>query len=836
MQNDGRAGDAESAVRRLMAAGTAAGLASGDPVAMVASFAEAQRAAGEGLRAAVELARARGLSWRALADVLGMPASTLHRQFGQGDALATAPGTASVPEARPAGLPPSADLFVGRLRELADLPVLLIRSPVVSLVGPAGVGKTRLALETAHRIQPAFPAGVWWVDLTVVTREWLIGPAVIAAAGPAHAGREARHVAAEAAKAGPLLLVLDNCEHLIEAVARFVADLRAAVPHLRVLTTTREAMHAAGETVMPLAPLPSPGRRPGEARGADVVRLFAARARDVKPDFDVDGWADVIAGICEALDRLPLAVELAARQSDLLAPDELQARLAAPLDLLTDRHRSLRSAIRWSYDRLDDTAKVVYARLCILPGGFDRHTAAAVTADLGLTETRLWALLAGLARTSMVVASPGRFRILESLRSFGREMLAGDDLLAAQSGLIEWLATFERRLSVTSWGSAFTAQDNQMADEMDNVRYAVDVAETLGHARHPTLVLLLGNLLSMRQQLAESSLLLAGLAGDPRASAADRACAAWITSVNAGRLGDLEAATRHADDAEALARSADDPQMLTAALISVMIARGINGDLAGGIDVGTALLGRLRANRDHGSLGRVLTIQASLLIGRGDTEAAQDAVTEALALHDDDADLTLPMADRFANHWAAFLLSTAADVAIAQGDDATAAEYLTAVLSGRFHHHHAVVGALQCLAFLAERQGRHARALTLAAGLTGIGYQRNGFRDAQLSAVMRAAERALGPAAALAAADLGRALTMTELKGYAVHDTMPAGSLTARQQQIVRYVADGLTNAQIAARLDISERTVASHLAGIRRRLDLRSRIDVALWATRYST
>jgi predicted ATPase/DNA-binding NarL/FixJ family response regulator len=831
-----QAGDAESARRRLMAAGAAAGHAAGDPLALMTAFAEAQRAAGRGLRAAVELGRAQGLSWRALAEALDVPASSLHRQFGRGDALTTPPEPDAEPVARPSGPPARFDLFVGRLRELADLPGLLRRSRLVSLVGPAGVGKTRLAAEIADRVRPAFPAGVWWVDLAVVTREWHIGPAVSAAAGPAHAGRDARHVAAEAARAGRLLIVLDNCEHLTDAVARFVAELHAAAPQARVLITSREATGAAGEAVLPLAPLPSAGHRRGEARGADVVRLFAARARDVKPDFDTDRWVEVIVDICERLDRLPLAIELAARQSDLLEPDRLRARLAEPLDVLTgpspDRRGSLRDAIRRSYDLLDDTAKVVYARLCVLPGGFDQHTAAAVTADLGLTAPQVWAVLAGLARTSMVVAAPGRFRILESLRSFGQEVLADEDRLAAHAGLIAWLAAFERGIAGNTWGSAFTAEDNQMAAELDNVRYAVDVSAPPGHDRHHTLVLLLANLLSMRQEQDESNRLLAGLSDDPRASVADRAVAAWITSVNTGRLGDLAAATRHADTAVALARSLDDPDLLTEALISVMIARGLSGDLDGGIDVGAGLLARLRTTRPGGSLGRVLTIQASLLMGRGDVDAAWDAVTEAFALHEKDADPALSMSDRFANHWAAYLLSTAADVAIARGDDPTAITYLTAVLAGRFHHHHAVVGALQCLAFLAARQGRNERALTLAAGVAGIGYQRNGFRDAPLAAAMRAAELAVGPAAARAAADRGRALTVADLKRYAIDDTAPADEgLTPRRREVARHIAGGLTNAQIAARLGISERTVASHVADIRRALDLRSRIDIALWA-----
>lgn len=846
---DGAIEDVVSSLLRLSAE-AAAGLPP-DPVAMMAALVRVQRATASGLRSAVALGRAQGLSWRELAEMLDIPASTLHRQYRQGATITTSragvsPSVADAPVV--VGVPPSADLFVGRQRELGDVAELLNRRRVVTLVGPAGVGKTRLAAAIAHRVEAEYPGGVWWVDLAAVTQERLISSATSAAAGPAHAGRDPGDVAAESASAGAVLLVMDNCEHLLTATARFITRLQAAAPRLRVLATSREALRAAGEAIMPLAPFPSAREQRRTARGAEAVMLFAARARDVRPDFDVDAWADVIVEICDELDGLPLAIELAAHQSDLITPDNLLSKLEARFEVLTDaprgangRHHSLRSAIRWGYDLLDEVTRAVFGRLCILPGGFDQQTAAAVTHDLGLSPVRLWAVLADLARKSMVViqsSRPGRFRMLASLRAFGQEALTADQLRAAQVGLVEWLASLNRRLAENPWGDALTAQDNQMADEVENVRYGVDVAADLGHAQRPAVVVLLAHILGNRGELAESNRLLAVVALNPQASTADRASAVCGTAINLSRLGDHEAAIRHAYDAVDLARQADDVDILTSALITVMTARGVNKDVAGGIGVGAELISQLRATSRIGSLARALTIQGALLAAHGDTGAAHEAFSEAITLHEKQADQTPPMSERFGNRFAALLLYGAADLAVLRGDDATATEYITAILTSRYHHHHAVVGALYCAATLALRRGQNARALTLAVGATQFGYQHIGFRGAQLEAVTETAERAVGAATTRAATESGRALTIAELKRFALHDSLPShedrsGVLTTREYEVAHHVSRGQTNAQIAARLSISERTVASHLARIREKLDLHSRVDVALWATR---
>ncbi|MFD5826605.1 ATP-binding protein [Lentzea sp. NPDC060358] len=857
-QDDRRlAGEVESYLRQLMDVAAAAGRTS-EPMAVAEALAEAQRVTAWGLRSAVELGRAHGLSWRELADVLSVPASTLHRQYSSGAAIVTAHDSAAPPvtvppdrsgEPQPGGPPAALDRFVGRRRELTEVPDLLWRRRLVSIVGPAGVGKTRLAGEIAALVRNDYRGGVWWVRLSSVTREWLIGPAVSAAAALAGAGKHPRQVVAEATGAGPVLLVLDNCEHLLGGAADITVQLREAAPELRILTTSREALRAPGEVLVPLAPFPSARGTGRGARIADAVRLFAERARDVRQDFDIDAHLDAVAEICDRLDGLPLAIELAARQSDILSPHLLLRALAEPLDVLVDaqrgtldRHHSLRGAIRWSFDLLDSKTREVFACLCLLPGGFDQHTAAAVASGLDLTRSQLWALLADLTRKSMIVTDPhvpGRFRILESLRAFGLEVLtAAGALTSAQERLIDWLALGERQLADNPWGDEHTLLMNRIVAECDNVRYAADAAAALSHPEHLKVALLLARILTTRMEMTETSKILLDVLASPLASPADQATAHWMMAVNAGRTGDHATARRHADDATAVARRLDDVTVLTMALSALMITRGLVDDAAGGAEVGAELIDRLRAEGNIGSLGRVLSIQAWLLVADGDADAAHRTISEAIALHEGQADQSLPLAARFANEWGTTLLHVAAIVAIERGDDATAADYVEAILTTDFQHHNAVSGALKCAAILAARRGENERSLRLSSGAARVGFVLDSFGNDQLDAATDAARSAVGPARAAAAVAMGQSMTVDQLKAHAINgalptDDRPADVLTPSQRQVALCVARGLTNAQIALALSMSERTVASHLTHIRTKLDLTSRVEVAMWITR---
>ncbi|WP_246595943.1 ATP-binding protein [Actinoplanes auranticolor] len=795
--------------------------------AIASALAEAQRVAAWGLRSAVELGRARGFSWRQLADLLDIPASTLHRQYRSGAAILSAPESRPDDREAPSSagpIPRAFDSFVGRERELADLSDMLRRTGLLSVVGPVGVGKTRFAAEWARRVESSYPGGVRWVDLASVTKPWQVTSAV----GPAR----------EPTAAGAALLVLDNCEHVIDGVVDVVSKLRVTAPEFDVLTTSREALRTQGETVMVLEPL-----------RADAVRLFATRALESRADFDPGSWAEVIAEICDRLDGLPLAIELAAHQMDVLTPESLLPKMAERLDLLVHarrgaigRRRGLRDAIQSSYDLLEDTEQQVFARLSLLPGGFDQQSAAAVTADLILTPARVWALLTDLARKSVIVTDAqrvGRFRMLESLRAFGQERLAdAGELVPTQIRLLEWLAAFEQQLLRHPGGDELTMIERRVVAEMDNLRYGVDAAAAISHPLHPNLAILLSRFLANVSDLTEVRRLLSDVLNNPLSSPHHRANSLSWLAKNDTRQGDLEAAVRHSNGALELARELDDLDTLATALTSVMFTRGSTGDLRGGVQVGDELI-ELLLRMDRAEVASwVLHKQAWLLVTSGDLAAAREAITESIRTYESRTDQTLPLADRFANHSGMSLLHTAAVTATMQGDDAAAAEYVAAVLTMPVPDRDTVLSAIECAAILTVRQKKHSQALTLMAGTTAVGRPVQAFWTRQLAAATSTAQHAIGLTAARAASAAGSSMTVPQLIELAVrggrpNDEDPTGVLTRRELAVAMQVASGLTNAQIAKELSISARTVASHLTNIRLKLNVRTRVEVALWVSR---
>jgi predicted ATPase/DNA-binding NarL/FixJ family response regulator len=818
--------DVESYLRQLAAVAESASTASG-AAAIASALAEAQRVAAWGLRSAVELGRERGLSWRQLADLVDIPASTLHRQYRSGAAILSAP------ESRPddhhvpstAGrIPPGFDSFIGREPELADLSSLSRRTRLVSVVGPVGVGKTRLAAESARRVEPSYPGGVRWVELASVTKPWHVASAVGAAG--------------ELTEAGTALLVLDNCEHVADGVVDVVSKLRATAPELHILITSREALRTQGETVMMLEPL-----------RADAVRLFGARASESRPAFDPAAWAGVIAEICDRLDGLPLAIELAAHQMDVLTPESLLPKIAQRLDLLVTtrrgpngRRRGLRDAIQWSYDLLDKAGQAVFARLSLLPGGFDQQSAAALTADLSLSRAQLWTLLTDLARKSMIVTDAqrvGRFRMFESLRAFGQELLANaGELATAQILLLQWLVTFEQLLSKHQRGDELTLIQRQVAAEMGNLRYGVEVAASISHPLHPNLAILLSRFLAHTSDLAEVDRLLSEVLNNPLSSPLHRSTALSWLAKNDTRQGDLDAAVRHSAEALKLARGLDDVDTLTIALTSVMFTRASTGDLRGSVQVKNELIELLLRTNRADLADWVFNKQAWLLVASGDLVEARKAITESIQRYESRTDQTLPLAQRFANHSGMSLLHTAAVTATLQRDDAAAAEYVTAVLTMAVPDRDTVLSAVECAAILAVRRKKHALALTLIAGTTSIGRLVQPFWTRQLEAAISTAQHAIGLEPAGAASATGSAMTVAQLTNLALSDGLPVdedptGVLTRRELAVALQVANGLTNAQIAKELSISARTVASHLTNIRAKLDVRTRVEVALWVSR---
>ncbi|GAA2129524.1 BTAD domain-containing putative transcriptional regulator [Actinomadura napierensis] len=398
---------------------------------------------------------------RALADGLGVDPSpelaAVHLAVLRRD-----PALAAAPDAGPAPQPPKGNLsapltsFIGRAADLEKVGALLADARLVTLTGPGGAGKTRLSVEAARHLgaqrDAAFPApdGAWLVELAPVTDPGEVPAAVLAALGLREAAlpmpglRAAPHPSdpldrlVTALSGKRLLLVLDNCEHLLDAAAALADRVLAACPGVRILATSREPLGITGETLWPVGPLEAPpsSAAPEEARARPAVRLFADRAAAVSPGFAVTG-ANVawIVRICRALDGMPLAIELAAARMRAMTPEQVATRLDDRFRLLSagsrtalPRHRTLRAVVEWSWDLLEEPERVLCRRLAVFPGGATLETVERVCAGPGLGRADVLDVLTALVDKSLVTVTGAdggpRYRMLETIRAYGTERLA----------------------------------------------------------------------------------------------------------------------------------------------------------------------------------------------------------------------------------------------------------------------------------------------------------------------------------------------------------------------------------------------------------------------------
>ncbi|MDY0815910.1 regulator [Kitasatospora purpeofusca] len=389
----------------------------------------------------------------------------------------------------PGRLPAELTSFVGRQRELTELALLLAEQRLVTVTGPGGVGKSRLALRAAARAAGAFPDGTWLVDAAPVQDGRLLGHAVLEALRLTDGtARSPVEVLTERLAGRRLLLVLDGCEHLVPACAELAVALLRALPGLRVLATSRVALRTAGEHLLNLAPLPV-GTAGAIVPGAppDAVLLFAHRARAVLPSFAVTAAnAEGIAQLCRRLDGIPLAVELAAGRLRALSVEQIGARLDDRFRLLTGgdpaalpRHQTLRTTIGWSHELCTEQERLLWARLSVFAGGFDLDAAEYVCGGEGVDPDELLDLLTELVAKSVVLREDSpfgvRFRLLDTVREYGLRWLraAGEEhrLLCRHR---DWY------LGVATWGEvewfgprqAETAERTELAHP--NLRAALE--------------------------------------------------------------------------------------------------------------------------------------------------------------------------------------------------------------------------------------------------------------------------------------------------------------------------------------------------------------------------
>jgi predicted ATPase/transcriptional regulator with XRE-family HTH domain len=518
-------------------------------------------------------------------------------------ATAATPAAAPAASPAPAALPIPATPLLGREHEEATVDRLLRRpgTRVLTLTGPGGVGKTRLALQVAGSMAGLFPDGVYFVPLTSLADGALVAAALAQALGLKDVGSLPLTGALLAALGTrTVLLVLDNCEHLVEAVATLVGALLAGAPRLAVLATSRVPLHVYGEheyAVPPLA-LPDP-RRPAPPEALEqvpAVALFLARAQAARPEFTLTAdQAGAVIAICRRLDGLPLAIELAAPWIRLLSPTALLARLDRRLPLLTGgprtlpaRQRTLRATLDWSYELLDGAAQRLFRRLAVFAGGCTPEAAGIVGAT-GDDEAAVLTTLAALVDHSLLQREETphgepRLRMLETVRDYAWEQLeAAGELAQARDRHLHWCLDLARTAEAGLRGPDRPAWLARLDAELDNLRAALHWAIHEGGDRALAVILAaqLARFWGARGHLREGRAWLEdALASGQLAPAADRARALAGAGNLAYSQGEYGRAWVLHEEALALRRALGDAHAVAISLHSLGTVACERGDLA----------------------------------------------------------------------------------------------------------------------------------------------------------------------------------------------------------------------------------------------------------------
>ncbi len=389
-------------------------------------------------------------------------------------------------------LPDVLPALFGREQDLQDLLVLIAAHRLVTLVGAGGIGKTRLAQAAAHLTRDQWPDGVWMVELAPLIDSELVPVAAAQALGARLSGKQGGSAElAQQLRGKKLLLVLDNCEHLLLATAELATSVLAQAPGVKVLVTTQEPLHTIDEHQFRVPALSVPSAvQAGNAQDFGALALFEARARAVEPQFRLeDGNVSAVVEICRRLDGLPLAIEFAAARVPLLGVEGVRNRLDDRFRVMTagartslPRHQTLRAAIEWSYALLDAHEQAVMRRLGVFVGGFCLESAQYVAADENIDEWTVLEHLGALVDKSLVVAEPGeepRYRLLETGRAWAIEKLAeaGEMEATLRRHAKTVLAVFER-CDAQQWTLPNSTRMQRYLPDLDNLRAALDWASS----------------------------------------------------------------------------------------------------------------------------------------------------------------------------------------------------------------------------------------------------------------------------------------------------------------------------------------------------------------------
>ena len=401
----------------------------------------------------------------------------------------------------PHNLPIQLTSFIGRESEMAEAKQLLANTRLLTLTGPGGTGKTRLSLQIAQEVLPEFTNGVWLVELAPITdAKFMVQTAVAVFGITAERDRPALETLKDYLRAKSLLLILDNCEHLVEDCARFAETILQAAPNVKILATSREALGIRGEQIYHVPPLSTPQSKQlttsEELTQFESVQLFIERAALVSPNFHLTrDNTSAIAQICLHLDGLPLGIELAAAHTRSMPVEQIAFHIDDRFHLLTrgsrtalPRQQTLQAAIEWSYDLLTEPERILLRRLTVFFGGWTLESAEAVCAGETIDSFAVMDLLSRLVEKSLVLLdTAGRYKFLETIRQYARDkLLESGEIQAIRQRHLMYFLVFTETKGTETLGSNQIAALQQLDEEYENIREAMDWAIETGQMEEAT--------------------------------------------------------------------------------------------------------------------------------------------------------------------------------------------------------------------------------------------------------------------------------------------------------------------------------------------------------------
>ncbi|MGW0044987.1 protein kinase domain-containing protein [Rhodococcus sp. NPDC003348] len=776
---------------------------------------------------------------------------------GAGRTSGAGPRSGEKSSVRNANLPAEVSRFVGRRAEVAEARRLLARSRLVTLTGPGGVGKTRLALRVAQKSRRDFADGVFLVELDQLQDGTLLPDVVGNVLGVrSQTARPPTEVLAEFVAVRELLLVLDNCEHLTDAVAGLLQELLRASPKTRVLATSREALGIGGEALMRVPPLSFPGsdEHGGIVASGDAVDLFVDRALAALPGFEFDqSSASTVAEICRRLEGVPLAIELAAARLRVMSLDQILHRLTDRFSLLghgsravPTRQQTLRGSIDWSYDLCTTEEREAWVRLSVFAGSFELDAAEQIGRFGAEENSDVLDLLTALIDKSILTREDWgggvRYRMLESLREYG---WAKADLDVGHVALARLHRNWYRQLAMDSaegWiGPEQLDWVGRLGREEANLREALECALGADSGDVPAefaleFAVALHPFWFSTGRLGEGRYWLGRvLEPDGEVPSAVRVKALCNSALLADLQGDGETAKVLIAKARSLGDLVSDP----IARAYVDLADGHHsvfaGELSRADEFLTAAVEALTARGDLQAQVMALMTIGWARESQGDAEGAADCYGRVLAV-------TEPRSESV---WRSYALCGIAISAWRIGDvDRTRDAARQALQMARSRRDfHLVSVCLEVLAWVSLADGDTGRTATLLGAA-----QAQGHAGGSVVVVpnMRAhhddcenrARSALGQKVFEEMHDQGAALSFRSAIELALGErTRPAATsaesarvLTRREREVSELVAEGLTNKAIAARLVISPRTVDGHVEHVMTKLGFSSRAQIAAW------